>query len=139
LKLEHPDIPDWRPIGYFSQRRRRLLRPSPCQSRYTAYSNSLQRPHWSFGLQPEIDAWLAAKQLPARPDEINKKGTAQVWTLARADGASLAIVSAKDAASLEALIRLLPHYRRQSYITFDGRKAVEKGIWPVQVQTVVVE
>ncbi|MDO9310544.1 MAG: hypothetical protein Q7T85_02485, partial [Nitrosomonas sp.] len=44
-------------------------------------------------------------------------------------------MSAKDAASLEALIRPLPHYRRQSYITFDGRQAVEKGIWPVQVQT----
>ncbi len=42
-----------------------------------------------IGLQPEIDVWLAAKQLPARPDEINKKGTAQAWTLARSDGASL--------------------------------------------------
>jgi len=92
-----------------------------------------------IGLQPEIDAWLAAKQLPARPDEINKKGTAQAWTLARADGASLAIVSAKDAASLEALIRPLPHYGRQSYIAFDGREAIEKGIWPMQVQSVMVE
>ncbi len=80
-----------------------------------------------------------SKQLPARPDEINKKGTAQAWILARADGASLAIVSAKDAASLEALIRPLPHYGRQSYIAFDGRGAIEKGIWPMQVQQVVVE
>jgi aminopeptidase N len=92
-----------------------------------------------IGLQSEIDVWLAAKQLPVRPDEINKKGTAQAWTLARNDGASLAIVSAKDTASLEALIRPLPHYGRQSYITFDGRQAVEKGIWPMQVQQVMVE
>lgn len=92
-----------------------------------------------IGLQSEVDAWLAAKQLPARPDEINKKGSAQAWTLARADGASLAIISAKDAASLEALIRPLPHYGRQSYIAFDGRQTVEKGIWPMRVQQVVVE
>lgn len=92
-----------------------------------------------IGLQQEIDAWLAAKQLPARPDETGKKGSAQVWTLARADGASLAIISAQDAASLEALIRPLPHYGRQSYLVFDGRQAIEKGTWPMQVQRVVVE
>ncbi|WP_256207775.1 M1 family metallopeptidase [Nitrosomonas sp. Nm166] len=92
-----------------------------------------------IGLQPEIDAWLAARNLPSTPDEIRAKGTAQVWTLARASGASLAIVSAQNAASLEALIRPLPHYGRQSYIAFDDRHAIEKGIWPMQVQPVKVE
>ncbi|MBP6058816.1 MAG: M1 family peptidase [Nitrosomonas sp.] len=92
-----------------------------------------------IGLQSEVDAWLVAKQLPARPDEINNKGTAQAWAVARADGASLAIISAKDATSLEALIRPLPHYGRQSYIAFDARQAVERGIWPMKVQRVGVE
>jgi aminopeptidase N len=92
-----------------------------------------------IGLHSEIDAWLADKQLPSRPGEINQKGTAQVWTAARADGASLAIVSAKDAAALEALLRPLPHYGRQSYIAFDGRQAIEKGIWPMQAQKVAIE
>lgn len=92
-----------------------------------------------IGLQAEIDAWLTDKQLPARPDETGKKGSAQVWTLARADGASLAIISAQDAASLEALIRPLPHYGRQSYLVFDGRQAIERGVWPMQVQKVMVE
>jgi len=92
-----------------------------------------------IGLQQDVDAWLTARNLPPRPDEISGKGTAQAWTLARADGASLAIISAKDAASLEALIRPLPHYGRQSYITFNGRQAIEKGIWPMQVQQMVVE
>ncbi|MDE2387984.1 MAG: M1 family peptidase, partial [Betaproteobacteria bacterium] len=67
-----------------------------------------------IGLQAEVDAWLSAKQLPARPDEIGKKGSAQVWAVARTDSTSLAIVSARDAASLEALTRPLPHYGRQS-------------------------
>ncbi|WP_242447207.1 M1 family metallopeptidase [Nitrosomonas supralitoralis] len=92
-----------------------------------------------IGLKPEVDAWLAANQLPARPDEINNKGTAQVWTLARAEGASLAIISARDAASLEALIRPLPHYGRQSYLAFDAQQVIEKGIWPMQVQKVAVK
>ncbi len=107
---------------------------------YMASSEPLSAaPTLIIGLQSEIDAWLEAKQLPARPDEINKKGTAQVWTLARNDGASLAIISAKDTASLEALIRPLPHYGRQSYIAFDGRQAIEKGIGSMQVQQVMVE
>lgn len=107
---------------------------------YMASSEPLSAaPTLIIGLQSEIDAWLEAKHLPARPDEINKKGTAQVWILARTDGASLAIISAKDTASLEALIRPLPHYGRQSYIAFDGRQAIEKGIGSMQVQQVMVE
>ena len=92
-----------------------------------------------IGLQAEVDAWLAAKQLPARPDETGKKGSAQVWTVTRSEGVSLAIISAQDAASLEALIRPLPHYGRQSYLIFDGRQAIDKGVWPMQVQKVAVE
>jgi len=59
--------------------------------------------------------------------------------MARTDGASLAIISAQDAASLEALIRPLPHYGRQSYLVFDGRQAIERGVWPMRVQKVIVE
>lgn len=92
-----------------------------------------------IGLKSEVDAWLAANQLPARPDEINNKGTAQVWTLARDEASSLAVISAQDAASLEALVRPLPHYGRQSFLAFDGRQVIEKGVLPMQVQTVVVE
>lgn len=91
-----------------------------------------------IGLHHEVDAWLAARDLPPKPDEINGKGTAQAWTLTAPQGASLAIVSAQDNASLESLIRPLPHYGRQSYIAFDGRQAISSGIWPVQVQRVAV-
>ena len=66
------------------------------------------------------------------------KGTAQAWTAARERGASIAIVSAKDAASLAALARPLPHYGRQSYVIFEGSKAIERGAWPARVQVVPV-
>jgi len=92
-----------------------------------------------IGLQHEVDAWLEAKELPAKPETITGKGTAQAWTLTTSEGTSLAIVSAQDNAALEALIRPLPHYGRQSYIVFDGRQAIYRGVWPVRVQRVEVE
>ena len=52
----------------------------------------------------------------------------------REEGAPLMLISAKDAASLEALQRPLPHYGRQSYIAFEGRQAIVKGILPMNVQ-----
>jgi hypothetical protein len=51
----------------------------------------------------------------------------------------LTVIAAKDAASLEALIRPLPHYGRQSYLAFDGRQVIEKGVWPIRVQKIVVK
>ncbi|WP_177166577.1 M1 family metallopeptidase [Nitrosomonas sp. Nm51] len=92
-----------------------------------------------IGLHHEVDAWLDARDLPAKPDEINAKGTAQTWTLTSPEGTSLAIISAQDSASLESLIRPLPHYGRQSYLVFDGRQAVERGVWPVRMQKFMIE
>ena len=48
-------------------------------------------------------------------------GTAAVWTL-QAQGQSIAVVAARDASSLTALIRPLPHYGRRSFVVFDGAK-----------------
>ncbi len=91
-----------------------------------------------IGLHDEVDAWLARSRLPSRPDAVRGKGTAQAWTARRADGATLAVVSARDAAALAALTRPLPHYGRQSYVVFEGAKAIDRGAWPAQVQTVGV-
>ncbi|MDC8446373.1 MAG: M1 family peptidase [Nitrosomonas sp.] len=91
-----------------------------------------------IGLHHEVDAWLEAKGLPAKPDEVSGKGTAQAWTLSGPQGSALAIVSAQDTASLESLIRPLPHYGRQSYIAFEGRQAMDKGVWPVKLQRVKI-
>ncbi|MEO6562868.1 MAG: M1 family aminopeptidase [Nitrosospira sp.] len=92
-----------------------------------------------IGLQEQVDAWLARHQLPGRPDIMQGKGSAQAWTVRRADGAMLAVVSARDAASLHALIRPLPHYGRQSYVIFDGAKAIRRGAWPTRVQVVKLD
>ncbi len=91
-----------------------------------------------IGLQGEVDAWLKQQGLSGRPEGVRTKGSAQVWTAAREEGASIAVVSAKDAASLAALARPLPHYGRQSYVIFEGAKAIERGTWPARVQVVPV-
>jgi hypothetical protein len=87
-----------------------------------------------IGLHADVDGWLARHALPARPAAVAGRGSAQVWTAARPSGAPIAIVSARDAQSLEALLRPLPHYGGQSYVVFDAAKAIERGVWPSQPQ-----
>jgi hypothetical protein len=89
-----------------------------------------------IGLQEQVDAWLAHHRLPARPEVVRGKGTAQAWTVRRPDGVTLAVVSARDPASLVALTRPLPHYGRQSYVIFDGAKAIARGAWTTRPQVV---
>jgi aminopeptidase N len=84
------------------------------------------------GLAADVDRWLQRHGLPPRPPAIAGKGTAQVWTQARERAGPLAVVSGDDASALAALARPLPHYGRQSYLAFDGARAVERGVWPGQ-------
>ena len=88
-----------------------------------------------IGLQEQVDRWISSHKLPVRPVIMRSNGTAHAWTV-KHDGVTLAIVSAKDTTSLKALIRPLPHYGRQSYVVFDGAKAIERGTWPARVQVV---
>ena len=82
-----------------------------------------------FGLHTDVDAALARSGLPPRPPILVGKGSAQVWTVAR-DGAPLAVVSADNANALRALLRPLPHYGAQSWLAFDGSRAIGRGVWP---------
>ena len=83
-----------------------------------------------MGLHAEVDAALARAGLPPRPAGLAGRGSAQVWTLNRETGAPVAVVSARDADALRALLRPLPHYGGQSWLVFEGSRAVERGIWP---------
>jgi len=83
------------------------------------------------GLRPDIDAALAALGLPPEPETLSGRGTAQVWTLARgADATPIAAISVRDAEALRALARPLPHYGAQSFLAFEGARAIERGVWP---------
>lgn len=95
-----------------------------------------EAPLLAIGLAGDVDAWLARNRLAPRPAQVTGKGSAQVWTATRRGGRALVVVSARDADALAALARPLPHYGRQSWITFDGAKAISRGVWPSNPQAV---
>jgi hypothetical protein len=84
-----------------------------------------ERPTLVVGLHAAVDAWLAREGLPAR----TRKGTAQAWM-----AGPVAVISAQDAAALAALARPLPHYGAQSFVFFEGARAIERGVWPSRPQ-----
>jgi aminopeptidase N len=96
-------------------------------------------PLLAIGLAGEVDAWLAKKGLAPQPSIFAANATARVWAARRSDGRALVAVSARDAAALAALLRPLPHYGRQSWIAFDGARAIERGVWPSTPQEVPLD
>jgi hypothetical protein len=88
-----------------------------------------------IGLAADVDRFLERHGLPGRPARLRRPGTAHVWTAFQPSGKVLAVISAESVDALWALLRPLPHYGRQSYLIFDGARAVERGIWPAQLPT----
>ena len=87
------------------------------------------------GLHADIDAWLAREGMAARPAMLAAgRGSAQVWTARTGDGRIVVLVSVRDAPSLAALARPLPHYGRESYLVFEGARMLARGTWPAQPQ-----
>jgi len=85
-----------------------------------------------IGLSADVDQFLARANLPGRPQQVGAHGTAQVWAAIQPNGKAIAVVSGESVEALKALLRPLPHYGRQSYLIFDGPRAVERGVWPTQ-------
>jgi hypothetical protein len=92
-----------------------------------------------LGLAADVDAWLARHALAPRPAQVAGQGSAQAWAATHRGGRALVVVSARDAAALAALARPLPHYGRQSWIAFDGAKALARGTWPSRPQSVKLD
>jgi aminopeptidase N len=95
-------------------------------------------PRLVIGLHEAVDRALASAGLPPRPETLAGRGSAQVWTGYSETGRALAVISARDVAALQALMRPLPHYGRQSWLVFDGARAIDRGVWPVEAASVPV-
>lgn len=91
------------------------------------------------GLTPEVERLLAAEGLPPLPPQLAGRGTARVWAAARPAAPPLLVIAADDAGSLAALIRPLPHYRRDGWLVFDGSRVVDRGTWPAGASALVRE
>ncbi|KAA0589869.1 M1 family peptidase [Azospirillum oryzae] len=83
------------------------------------------------GTDAAVARELEARGLPPVPAELAGQGSARVWVSRAADGQTALVVSGADAEALRALVRPLPHYGRQSWLVFEGAKAVDRGVWAV--------
>ena len=84
------------------------------------------------GTTAEVMAALAEGGWDPVPETLAGRGTARAWTLTREGAAPAVAVAADDAVSLQALLRPLPHYGGKSWLVFEGRRAVETGVWRVE-------
>ena len=111
----------------------------PPQSTSQGALNQGTEPVMMMGLHADVDAALAHAGLPPRPVSLSGRGTAQVWTIAREDGPPVAVASAMDADALRALVGPLPHYGAQSWLVFDGRRVLDRGVWPAPGRLIAVQ
>jgi aminopeptidase N len=111
---------------------RRLL-----ESPYREVTQPDPAPLVLIGLHADVDAALERLGLPPRPARLAGKGTAQVWTVP-GSVTPVAVISATNDTALEALARPLPHYGAQSYLAFEGARAIERGTWPPATRPVPV-
>ncbi|HYF85981.1 M1 family metallopeptidase [Azospirillum sp.] len=84
-----------------------------------------------IGTDAAVARELERRGLGPVPAELAGRGSARAWVSRAADGRTALVVSGADAAALQALVRPLPHYGRQSWLVFDGAKATDRGVWSV--------
>lgn len=82
------------------------------------------------GTDMEVEAALARAGIDPAPVHIAGQGTARAWAVQRPGTGPLVVVGGRDAAALNAIAGALPHYGGESFVVFDGRRAVDRGVWP---------
>jgi len=88
------------------------------------------RPALVVGATTEVSALLAQTGEPAAPASLAGRGTARAWAAWRPGDIPLVVIAGDDAAALRAVAGPLPHYGGQSFVVFDGARAVDRGLWP---------
>ena len=83
-----------------------------------------------IGLVEDIEPALTKVGVTDTPAPLKEPLTARSWVAKRRDAPPVLVVEAQDDEALGALLRPLPHYGRYSFLTFNGRKVQEKGVWP---------
>ena len=83
-----------------------------------------------IGLRADLPEVFAEAGMTPPPKGLGGEGTAQSWVAKRKDAPPILVVEAETNEALEAILRPLPHYGRQSFVVFEGGKAIDKGVWP---------
>lgn len=89
-------------------------------------SDSETHPFIMIGLKEDVTERLNTSRLPPH-NLTHMDATAQVWAGKTHKGAAYMVISVNDEASLQALMRPLPHYGRRSALQFKGAKAIFKS------------
>ncbi len=109
----------------------RTLRAAGVQRTALDDAAALEAPVMLIGLSDQLAPVLAKIGVEEAETALNGQATARSWMAKRQDAPPVLVVEANDEAALEALLRPLPHYGRYSYLAFEGRQVVDKGVWPM--------
>lgn len=90
------------------------------------------------GPQELVRAYIAEKDLPPTPQDVDGKGDARAWMARSSDGRTWLFVEADTPAAFEGLIRVLPHYKRRSYVVMERGRTLNKGTWTPQTGPLTV-
>jgi len=90
------------------------------------------------GLKAEVRTYLEQHSFPPIPEQIASRGDARAWTARSADGRTVLVAEAQDADGLKALTRVLPHYKKRSYVVMQDGQTLNKGTWSTKSQALTV-
>ncbi len=81
------------------------------------------------GTTPQVAQALNSAGLPSPPDQLGVRGTARVWMTRYRGDIPLLVVEGNDIDALRQTIGAIRHYGANSYLVFDGRKVIDRGVW----------
>ena len=81
-----------------------------------------------IGNSADIASYVRDHLASDMPEPV-AQSTAAAWTFRSAEGHPVLLIQAADTAGIESMMRPLPHYGSRSYVTFDGGRAGDKGVW----------
>jgi aminopeptidase N len=81
------------------------------------------------GTTPQVAEALNSAGLPSPPDQLGVRGTARVWMTRYRGDIPLLVVEGNDIDALRQTIGAIRHYGANSYLVFDGRKVIDRGVW----------
>lgn len=82
------------------------------------------------GLTGEVMAFLKQNALPLPPAPLTPSAQAIAYVVREDSGRTTLVAMARDEQALAQLARVLPHYKRRSFVVMDGARVTDKGAWP---------
>ncbi len=81
-----------------------------------------------IGNSADITSYVRDTLASDMPEPVANSAAA-AWALRSPDGHPVLLIRATDTEGIESMMRPLPHYGSRSYVTFDGGRARDKGVW----------